>query len=1400
MFTLNELWTMKKKGHFGRKIRYIKLLSVFCFLSCLSLLVFCSCVSLTPQIEKPESSPDQTANVDASVQKSEPKADIQVSSIQSTLVSNNIRGISSDESTVWIATDSGVTMFNRTKDSWKYYTKEDGLGSDNINAVAVDGNWVWFGTDDGVSRYDKSKDSWRTFKSKDGLKGIKVLCITVDQDYVWFGTDGGLNRYDKNLDSWSARTKKDGLTEDRVSAITITGDYMWVGTDYSGVNRYDKTTDSWNTYSKKDGLIDSSITSIAATDKFIWFGTKKSGISLYDRTNQTFVKNYTKTDLLSSNDIRAITVDGSHIWIGSANGGVQRYINAVDTWVKYTQSDGLSSNNITSITVYNNEVWFGTYDSGVTVYDKISNKWKQFIKADTIPSDDINGVALDSKGDLWIATAKGVARYSTIKDQWSRYGKESGLTTDFTTTVASDGDRVWLGTARGLATFELATEQWQYFTKANGLSHEFITSLKISHNKAWIGTNTGLCYLNLNDNSFNTINELKDQFVTSLANNGDHLWIGTKQGLWRYDFNNQNIYHYTIEQGLTDDYVNTILEWNQESIWIGTRNGISVYDPSADTFQGISVFPLLGGTRNVNSVVAMEDNILVMTYDDKNKRIWIGKPNGLACYDVQAQQWLETSSSDKDTLCKRNIRSIALNGDKLWLGTSSGLVEYSIPDNGWHEHRAIITREPLREYNVSNIEFDGDYVWFSNWSSSHNGAIIRFDRCTNTWQSYGRETILKDMKAESMNEVFNIVVDKDAVWFVTDYGLLRYDKAKNIWDHYTIKDGLADNSVRYLACGENVVWISYWTTSRLTGADVSVFDKKTRKWKTIPVSNLIYPRESIEALDVDGDSVWIGVGSSGARKITSDGEQTTYTKENGLAQNGVTWITVDGDEIWFAHRYGWTGGSLTRYNKITNTWQKYSEADVLSATSVDKVEVTKRYVWIIYSNGIQAITTYDKKMNEWSTIKPSGSHGDNWGSGVEDIAEDGDYLWVGTNGNWVKRFHMASGTWTTFTGLITNDVADNGLKVDERYVWVGTYIGLSRYDKITESWTNFTKRETLAQDKVSAITVDDKYVWCGTQGGGLSRYDKDQGTWKTYRHGGNSFNVDTTNYSEADYARLNDQRRSSLVDDAITALAVDSRYLWVGSRVGANRYDKVTDKWDRFEKDNGLPSVEVSSIVVDGYDVWMGTSAGLCKFPRMSDNLNAWISFSSGMEIRQTALTKEYATTLVSNEVWCVDADQDYIWIGTMRGISRYDKRKDIWMTFTVENGLPTNEIGSVKVDGDTVWLGSGAGVIAYDKNTQDWVTYSTNEGLTSDRITCIAKDDKYFWFGTFDAGVMRYDKEKKLWESFSKKDGLSHNCVMSIVVDGNYVWIGTQLGLSRYDKSKNTWAIFTQNNDSEDI
>ncbi|MFC1713744.1 hypothetical protein ACFL6S_08750 [Candidatus Poribacteria bacterium] len=1356
---------------------------------CLAAVLFNSCMSLTPQqqeeVKQAELSLESdTINLVTSQETKEAGL-----AYQNALISNIIRDISADETSVWIATDRGVSMLDRATGTWRHYTKEDGLGADNVNAVAVDGQWIWFATDDGVSRYDTTSGDWKTFKSKDGLKGKKVFCIAVDGDYVWFGADGGLNRYDKNIDSWAARTKNDGLSDDNVTAIAITGDYIWVGTLWSGVNRYDKTTDSWNTYSKKSGLIDTEITTISAVDNFIWFGTNKSGISLYDKTNQTFVKNYTKTDMLSSNDIRAITADGNHIWIGTANGGVHRYIEVVDTWVRYTNDDGLASDNITCVTVHENEVWFGSYDSGVSMYDKLSNQWSQLVRADTLPSDDISEVACDANGSLWIATVEGAARYLPEKNEWTRYGKESGLTTNLTTTIATNGDRIWLGTARGLATFDKTADQWSYYTSTNGLAHDFITSLKLTDHRIWIGTNKGLFHLRTDGSAedFGEIDELADTIITSVEHDGKYLWIGTRTGLWKYNTDDQQIRSYAAPQGLTSPHVNTVLSWGDDNIWVGTRDGIFSYDGSKDTFQSVA------GQTSLS-------NVVTMSYDDRNQRIWIGKPNGLGYFDIQADKWMKPDGDSSNSLLDRNIRSISVNGSGLWVGTASGLVEYHESDNSWKEHRALITREPLREDSVSNIQFDGDYVWFSNWRSSRNGAIVKYDRRSDTWQWFGRESILKGTESKSMTDIRRIIVDDDAVWFSTNYGILRYDKASDTWEHFTTESGLEDNSISDIVCGDNVVWVSYWSSVKLTGVDISKYDKKSRKWETVPIQYLVNEREYIRSMAADGDDVWLSVSSSGARKISKDGKQTLYSKKDGLDENFVEWVTVDGDEVWFATDKRREGGSVTRYNKTTGEWKVYSGNDVLSEGDIDRIVATDRYIWVIYRWSDGGVTVYDKKMDDWNTIRPGASHG--WRSGIEDIAEDGDYLWLGTDSDGVKRFHMASGTWTSFdrsTGLLMNDVNDHALKVDERYVWVGTRSGLGRYDKITESWTNFTKHQSVAHNRIVAVTADDKYVWCGTSSG-LSRYDKTYGVWKTYRRGGNMYFDREREYTHEEREKLREAFHNSLIDDSVSALAVDDRYLWVGTRDGANRYDKLTDKWDQFEKENGLPGEDISSVVVDGYDVWMGSSAGLGKFPRMSDNQNAWVSFTSGIEIRQTAMEKEYAATLVSNEVWCVDADEDYVWIGTMRGVSRYDKNKDIWLTFTVEDGLPTNQIGSVLVDGQVVWFGSDEGVVAYDKDSHDWMTFSTTDGLSSDRITCIASDDKSVWFGTFDAGIVRFDRETKTWMSLSRQDGLAHNSILSITVDGDQIWIGTQRGLSRYDKVKNTWTTYTEYGDSEDV
>jgi ligand-binding sensor domain-containing protein len=1287
---------------------------------------------------------------------------------QRVLISKDVRCISADEYNVWIATDRGVSRFERANNNWRHYTKDDGLNSDNINVVAVDGDKVWFGTDDGVNRYDIQTGKWQSFREKDGLKGRIVLKIAVDRDYVWFGTDRGINRYDRNIDSWSARTPADGLTHDVVSAIAVEDEYIWIGT-HDRVNRYSRMTDSWNTYSTSEGLVDNFVSTIAVSDDHVWFGTYHSGISVYNNTNQTFRKPYTKTDILSSDDIRSIAIDGNNIWVGTANGGVHRHIETVDIWIRYTKDDGLVSNNISWITVFKNEIWLGTYDSGVSMYDKLRNTWITFSEADSPPEDEVNSIVHSDSGSIWVATSGGLLQYDPEIKEWIRHGKKDGLPTEYISGLKMDGDTLWIGTARGLVNYDEKSGRWKFYDEDEGLSESFVIALAIWDKTIWVGTNRGLFGADINGQLpvFKPIAELAVYRITSIVSGNGMIWVGTDVGLWGYDISADECNLYNTEHGIPYNYVNSVLVKGYR-IWLGTQNGLHIYQSGAE-----------------RDIIAEGLNIRAIMDDPQHNSVWMGTTKGLMKYNAEDDQ-LKSLTEDQEY----SITSIArINDDVLWLGTATGVVEYHISSGNYQEHRAFVTREPLREASVANIEFDGDSIWFSNWSASHNGAIIRYNRGNDTWRRFTRETILGSTKVKSPTIIKWICADIDSIWFATDYGVLQYEKSADTWRHFTTNDGLISNNIRRVQSTTNAIWVCPEMRTRL-----NKYDKTSGAWNEIKLSNLIHPRNYIYDMESDADSLWLTISSSGVRRISEDGQQQVYMRDDGLAQVGARHIEVDKDYVWVAHWKDRGTGTLSQFNKRTGKWTVYSNSDVLEADMILDIVEGEKYTWFIYESWRKgSVTGYNRETGEWTTIEP----GSGWGSQIREVCEDGGYIWLAPESGGIKRYHMTSGTWTTFYGGGSGPFMDfanqQALKADDKYIWLGTPGGISRYDKGRESWTNYTHRKMLAGETIRAVVSDNRYVWCGTPQG-ISRYDKVYGTWENLSKSGTPYCGSGTVLSWPEW-----KIRGNMMDDNVTALAVDDRYLWVATTNGAGRYDWITDRWDGYGSWHGLPGMGVSSVVVDGYDVWMGTDGGIGKFPRVSDDPNAWISYTSGLEIKAGTMTREYANTLVSNEVWSSAADSDYIWVGTMRGVSRYSKEADIWKTYTIEYGLVSNEIGCICVDKSVVWFGSDRGVSMYDKNTEKWITYTTDNGLASNRVTCIARSADAIWFGTFDAGITRYDKKTGTWQTYNRKDGLSHECVLSVSVDGNKIWIGTRSGLSRYDIDTDSWTVYTQFGDSED-
>lgn len=143
-----------------------------------------------------------------------------------------------------------------------------------------------------------------------------------------------------------------------------------------------------------------------------------------------------------------------------------------------------------------------------------------------------------------------------------------------------------------------------------------------------------------------------------------------------------------------------------------------------------------------------------------------------------------------------------------------------------------------------------------------------------------------------------------------------------------------------------------------------------------------------------------------------------------------------------------------------------------------------------------------------------------------------------------------------------------------------------------------------------------------------------------------------------------------------------------------------------------------------------------------------------------------------------------YLWLGTMKGLCRYDRAR--FITYTTEDGLPANDVRAICEDSQgRLWLGTkGGGVSCYDG--ERFITYTTEDGLVpNEEVISICEDSQgHLWFGTtrggvpWRGGVSCYNGEG--FTNYTIKDGLIANNVSSIYEDSQgRLWFGTNGGVS---------------------
>ncbi|MBM3262436.1 MAG: hypothetical protein FJY97_03290 [candidate division Zixibacteria bacterium] len=257
--------------------------------------------------------------------------------------------------------NGGITRYNRKTGEWTYFLpyETEGLTTGDVRAIAADSRQVWIGTDAGVAVFDKTEDVWTSVPIQ-GMTSTDVTCLALTSTDVWIGTTAGVNRLDRPTRSITPvaiaelrRTRVYDIATDDRKAI-------WVATDRGVYQR--SSSGTWGKIEVPDSVgLGTPSLNIESDGPMLWF-SGGSSLTVYDRN--TGVWKPFLLPLAVGNSIGSLRISERWAWIGGTSGAA-RFDRKKETWRTFTRRDGLIDDTVQSALPDGDSVWFGT-PQGVT--------------------------------------------------------------------------------------------------------------------------------------------------------------------------------------------------------------------------------------------------------------------------------------------------------------------------------------------------------------------------------------------------------------------------------------------------------------------------------------------------------------------------------------------------------------------------------------------------------------------------------------------------------------------------------------------------------------------------------------------------------------------------------------------------------------------------------------------------------------------------------------------------------------------------------------------------------------------------------------------------------------------------------------------------------------------------
>ena len=635
--------------------------------------------------------------------------------------------------------------------------------------------------------------------------------------------------------------------------------------------------------------------------------------------------------------------------------------------------------------------------------------------------------------------------------------------------------------------------------------------------------------------------------------------------------NPSSFQHLTIENGLSDNRINCVIEDAEGFIWIGTDDGLNkfngysskIFRHSADSFSVCS-------------------NTIHCAFKDNTNRLWFGGNGLMVCNPVTGKFISYLHDADNTNgLTNNDITAICQDEHgRMWIGTRQGLFSFDESTGKFRQYLHDTSGSVVDVYRKNRIISLVPDHHGGIWMSAIIG-LYRFSVTTSAFSAYLFNAGAPN--AVAGNQISGLAFDQQGMlWLsVMDSTVCTFDTAEKKFHPVQFTDpGMqrASKRIENILCdAKGRIWMA------TTFHGLLVFNPGDKRWENhthdIFDSRSLCDDKTLSLFEDHSGMIWVGTASRGIDRLSSHPDKfLTYTLQPGKP------------------------GSLCE-NDIT-------------AAAQDK----KGNLWIGSKNGLMY---FDRKKNSFLCYRH-----DEWNSNslshdlVFAVAMDSlQNLWVATD-NGLNYFNPVTGFWKHFFHDEKNKQGLPGANVYEIIVrsngevWAGTSSGFCRFvsrDGTFESQYNTPAIARFTREYYTCIFEDSrKTIWLSTSRSGIF-------------HADGNFNI-LHAYSHSDGFDAGTVHRFSETPDGHILMASDA---------GLYSWNPNTATVTRIKNNKGNPDGDIKSVLPENDSVlWIATSHGLDCLVLKNDTAIAGLkNFTAADGLQSNAFNVGPALKLTSGEL-----------------------------------------------------------------------------------------------------------------------------------------------------------------------